>query len=202
MQISIKADVDQAVKYLGRLQRQVPFAASVAMNKTAVEIQKVEQDAMRRELDEPRPSTVKGVRVKRSNKRNLVAAVFVIPAIDAFLRYQVHGGVRPPRSVTEAVPFNIPLNRYGNIPGRRTGKLQKLLNRQDTFTARINGVAGIWQRGKGRNSRGVTLLVAFENRTRYRPRFRFYEHAVRTTRLRWHRNFRRALRQAIRTARI
>lgn len=201
MQISIKADLDQAVKQLGRLQRQVPFAASVAMNKTAVEIQKAEQDAMQRELDQPRPSTVKGVRVKRSNKRNLQAAVFVIPAIDAFLRYQVQGGVRPPRATAEAVPFNIPLNRYGNIPGRRAGKLQKLLNRQDTFSARIKGVAGIWQRGKGRNSRQVTLLVAYEDRTRYRPRFRFYEHANRVARIRWRRNFRRALAKAIRTAR-
>lgn len=201
MQISMKSDIDKAIKQLGALGKQVPFAASVAINQTVKDIQKVEQAAIKRELDKPTPSTVKGIRVSRSSKRKLVGTVFIIPHIDKFLKYQIEGGTRPPRSKAEAVPVSIRLNKYGNIPGRRQGKLAKLLTRPDTFSATIRGVAGIWQRGKGRNRNRVTLLVAYEKETKYSPAFKFYEHAERTTAKRWHRNFNKALSAAIRTAR-
>lgn len=201
MQLKIQSDIDKAIKALGVMKKQVPFAASVAMNQTVVDIEKVEKGAMRRELDNPRPSTVKAVRISRSNKRSLKASVFILPAVDRFMRYQVVGGTRPPRGETEAVPFNIKLNKYGNIAGRRQGKISKLLARPDTFSGTIKGVAGIWQRGKGRNRSAVTLLAAYENSTTYQPVFDFYRHASRTASARWPRNFNRAIRSAIRTAR-
>jgi hypothetical protein len=202
MQFRIQSDIDKATKALGRMKKQIPFAASVAMNKTVVDIQKVEKAAIVRELDRPRPGTIKAIRVSRSNKRRLSASVFILPAVDRFIRYQVEGGTRPPRGKAEAVPVDIRLNKYGNIAGRRSGKLSKLLARPDTFSATIKGVAGIWQRAKGRGRRtGLTLLAAFESQTTYRPRFKFYEHAERTAARRWPRNFNRAISQAIRTAR-
>jgi len=200
MQLSIQSDIKKATRLLGAMKKQVPFAASIAMNKTAASIQKVEKAAMKRELDQPRPATVKGIRVSRSNKRNLRAAVFVLPAIDKFLRYQVQGGTRSPRGKAEAVPVQLRLNRYGNIPGRRQGKLAKLLNRPDTFSGTVKGVAGIYQRvGKGK--RFLKLLVAYENRVTYKRRFNFYDHAERTARRTWSRNFNQAIKSAIRTAR-
>ena len=51
MQISMKSDIDKAIKQLGALGKQVPFAASVAINQTVKDIQKVEQAAIKRELD-------------------------------------------------------------------------------------------------------------------------------------------------------
>ncbi len=201
MQVSIKSDIKKAARLLGGMGKQIPFAASVAMNKTAGDIQKVERAAMVRELDKPRAATVKGVRVMRSSKRNLVASVFVIKHIDKFLRYQVEGGIRRPRGRAEAVPVRIRLNKYGNIPGRRQGKLAKLLARPDTFSGSVKGVAGIYQRGKGSNRRRIKLLVAYERSVTYRPRFRFYQHAVRTARRRWGYNFSKAIKQAIRSAR-
>ncbi|WP_299076443.1 hypothetical protein [uncultured Paraglaciecola sp.] len=201
MQLSVTGDIKKATRLLGAMKKQIPFAASVAMNDTATDIQKVEKSAMHRELDNPRPATVKGIRVSRSNKRSLSASVFILPAINQFIRYQVVGGVRPPRSRTEAVPFNMRLNKYGNIPGRRQGKLAKILAKPDTFSGTIKGVAGIWQRGKGRNRTSLTLLVAYENKTTYRPAFHFYRHAERTAASRWPRNFSRAIKHAIRTAR-
>ena len=200
MQLNIQADIKAAEKALGSLKKQVPFAASLAMNKTAEQIRKVEQAAARTELENPTATTVRGIRYFRSNKRRLEAGVFVIPAIDKFLRYQEHGGTRAPRGRTEAVPVDIKLNRYGNIPGRRQGKLKKLANRPDTFSGVIGGVAGLWQR-VGPRKRRLKLLVAYEPRTQYKPRWHFYQHAQRTTNRRWARNFERAIRLALATAR-
>ena len=200
MQLSIQSDIDKAIKHLGVMKKQVPFAASVAMNETVTKIQQVEQAAMSRELDRPRPATIKGIRVARSNKRNLRAAVFVIPAIDRFIRYQVVGGTRLPENKAVSVPVQIRLNKYGNISGRRQGKLAKLLARPDTFSGTIKGVSGIYQR-VGRGKRFLKLLVAYEDSVTYRPRFHFYDHADRTARRVWARTFNRAIRRAIRTAR-
>ena len=198
MQLNIKGDIKAAEKALGTLKKQVPFAASVAINNTTRDVQKVEHAAAKRELDEPRTSTIKGIRYQASNKRNLTGAVFVVSHVDKFLRYQIHGGIRRPRASAEALPVNVRLNRYGNIIGRRQGKLRKLEARQDTYRAVIGGVYGLWQRTK---KQGIRLLVAYEQRITYRPRFRFYEHAERTVNRRWRRHFETAIQYAIRTAR-
>lgn len=200
MLISVKSDVDKAVRLLGVMGKQIPFAASLAMNDTITQVQKVEKAAAKRELDNPRPNTIKGIRISRSNKRNLRAAVFVIPAVDSFLRYQVQGGTRSPRGRAEAVPVSIKLNRYGNISGRRGGKLAKLLKRPDTFSGVVKGVAGIWQRGNGRNKATLKLLVAYEERVIYKPRYRFYYHAERTVDRVWSRNFIRSIKKSLVTA--
>ncbi len=201
-EFSVKSDIDKTIKAVGSFYaKQVPYAASVGINNTLKDVQKLEQAAIKRDLDNPTPSTVKGIRISRSNKRNLVGSVFIIPNIDKFLKYNIEGGTRPPRSRAEAVPVDIKLNRYGNIPARRQGKLAKLLSRPDTFSATIKGVAGIWQRGKGRNRNRVTLLVAYESQTRYEKGFDFYRYAEKTAAKRWPRNFSRALTQAIRSAR-
>lgn len=202
MQMTIKSDIDKAIKQVGKFYaQQVPFAASVALNNTANDIRKVEQGAMHRDLDRPTKTTVGGVRVSRSSKRKLEAVVFIIPHINKFIRHQIHGGSRAPRGKVEAVPVRIRLNQYGNIPGRRKHKLAKLISKPDTFSGTIKGVSGIWKRGKGRNRHRVTLLVAYEPRVQYHPRFDFYGHAERTAGRRWNRNMNRALQNAIRTAR-
>ena len=73
-------------------------------------------------------------------------------------------------------------NLIGTIGAQ--GRIKRLLNRKDTFQGKINGIAGVWQRPKRRRrSRGgsgtigpsgLKLLVAYESRTYYQPRFDFY----------------------------
>jgi len=200
--MNIKSNIDQVTRDVGRFYaKQVPFAASVALNETAREVRKVEQAAAKRELDDPTPSTLKGIRVQRSTKRNLEASVFIIKPVDKYMRYQIHGGTDRPERKFEAIPVNVRLNRYGNIPGRRKGKIKKLLARKDTFAGEINGVRGVWQRGRAGSRSRLKLLLAFEARMQYRPRFDFYGHANRTASRRWPRKFSMALSAAIRSAR-
>lgn len=200
MQINVKADLRKAERFLLVMEkRQIPFATSLALNRTAEAIQRLEKRKIVQDLDRPTPQVVKSIRVQRSHKRRLTAAVFILPAISRFLRYQIHGGTRPPRGHTEAVPVKLGLNKYGNIAGRRQGKLKKLLAKPDTFSGTINGVSGIWQRGRGRmRNKRVKLLVAYETVTRYRPRFPFYRYAEDAARRAWPRQFVRAFRRAIR----
>ena len=63
MQISVKSDVDKALKSMRGLQRkQMPFAAALGLSMTAKKVMQVEQRMMVRQLDLPTPFTVKGIR--------------------------------------------------------------------------------------------------------------------------------------------
>ena len=197
--LNIKSDIKKATRFLTKMQKkQIPFATSLALNASAVSIQKVEKQKIVRDLDNPTPATVKSIRVSRSTKRNLNASVFVLPWAAKYLRYQIEGGTRAPRGRTEAVPVAIRLNKYGNIIGRRQGKLKKLIGRGDTFSATINGVSGIWQRARGkRRNKDIKLLVAYEQRVTYRARFPFYQYASNTLNRVWRGQFNRAMRRAL-----
>lgn len=202
MKINIKGDVKKAQRFLIGQQKQIPFATSVAINKTAQSIQRVEKRKIRADLDRPTPQVVNSIRIKRSSKRDLTGAVFVLPAIARFLRWQIEGGFRAPRGFAEAVPVEQRLNKYGNIAGRRQGKIGKILAKPDVFSATINGVAGIWQRGRGRQrNKKVKLLIAYENRVRYIPRFPFYRYAEAMANRVWRKHFRSAISRALRSAR-
>jgi len=200
IQFNVKSDFSKAIKQLDAFAKQVPFAASVALNKTAKDIQKVEKAAIKRELNNPTASTVKGIRVQYSSKRKLTASVFIVSHVNKFLIYQIEGGKRTPTNKSEAVPFkNLKLNKYGNIAGRHRGKIAKLIARKDTFVGKVKGVDGVWKRSK--RGGGLKLLIAFEKSVQYSKRFKFYQHATRTASKRWGINFSRAISQAIRTAR-
>lgn len=74
--ISVKHDFD---KLVGRLadtaKRQVPYAASVALNAVAEKVKAAEEHEMRDVLDRPTPYTMSSVYLKRATKQALVAEV-------------------------------------------------------------------------------------------------------------------------------
>jgi len=198
MQISVKSDVDKALKSMRGLQRkQMPFAAALGLSMTAKKVAKVEQRMMVRELDRPTPFTIKGVRWQGANKADfktgrLHSRVYLMPTQAEYLRYQIEGGTRTPKGTAIAVPTsNVKLNRYGNLAGGK-GRTKRLLAKKNTFQGTIGGVAGVWQRPRrGKRSRGgsgtigqsgLKLLVAYESSTQYQPRFDFYGIAQRSVR--------------------
>jgi hypothetical protein len=198
--IVIKDDIKAATQFLTKMQRQqIPFATTLALNATAMGIQKIEKSKIARDLDRPTKQVVNSIRVRRSTKRNLNASVFLLPWAHRFLKYQIHGGARGPRGIVEAVPVSMRLNKYGNIAGRRQGRLGKLINQADKFSATINGVAGIWQRGRGKQrNKKLKLLIAYERTINYSAKFPFYQYAARTVARTWRAQFRRALGGALR----
>jgi len=201
--VSIKGDFKKAGRYLDKMhRRQIPFATSLAINRTANRIKAFEKRRIKVDIEFPTSPVVNSIRVKPSTKRNLVGKVFIIPAIASFMRYAIEGGTRGPRGSVEFIPVNLRLNRQGNIPGRRTGKVGKLIDKPNTFVATINGTTGLWQRGRGRRRNKELKLIGFYgNRTRYSKRFPFYRYAQRTTNSHWKREFNKAIARALKTAR-
>ena len=161
MQISVKSDVDKALKGMSWLhKKQMPFAAALGLSMTAKKVAKVEQRMMVRELDRPTPFTIKGVRWQGASKNDfktgrLRSRVYLMPTQAEYLRYQIEGGTRTPKGTAIAVPTsNVKLNRYGNLAGGQ-GRIKRLLAKKNVFRGTIGGVAGIWQRPKrGKRSRG------------------------------------------------
>jgi len=216
MQISVKSDVDKALKSMRGLQRkQMPFAAALGLTMTAKKVAKVEQRMMVRQLDRPTPFTIKGVRWERADKKDfatgrLHSRVYLMPTQAEYLRFQIEGGTRTPRGTAIAVPTsNVKLNRYGNLAGGQ-GRIKRLLAKKNTFQGTIGGVAGVWQRPKrGKRSRGgsgtigqsgLKLLVAYESSAQYRPRFDFYGIAERSVRSNVGKEMDKAIARALRSA--
>ena len=81
--------------------RQIPFAASKALNQTAVELEKLNRMQMKRRFDKPVRYTLNAFRVDYSNKRKLVAGVRRKdkPAGKHYFEVEAKGGTRPYKAI-------------------------------------------------------------------------------------------------------
>jgi len=196
---SVKSDVREVTRYLSALQkRQLPFVTASALTKTAQDVQVAETKQIDKSIDRPTRFTHNAIGIKGAKKTNLTALVFVKDVQEEYLHWSIFGGTRLSKGKGTGVPTrNKKLNRYGNIPGRRTG----LVKGSKQFIATIRGVSGVWERTGGKRNPGIRLLVAFEKVTRYRRRFPFFEVAQRTASSKFVGNFNQAMARAIATAR-
>jgi len=176
--------------------KQVPFALSIALNNTA-NLAKVEaQKQMPNYLDSPTRFTINSVAVVRSNKSNLVAKVLIKDIQAKYLEVNVHGGVVNKRI---ARPVNIGLNKFGNIAGLKDGKkIKALIAKGDAFIRTINGVNGLWLRGK--KGAGLKLLVRFEKSQQYDKKYPFKDIVIKEANKNIVREFSKAMTDAMATA--
>lgn len=145
LQVNGIADVK---RLLSTVNRQVAFAASKALNKTAEAVQKHE---VTRELPDHlklrgqwwKPRTKYGVNIKFARKNNLVA---VVGSQADWLRLVDTGGTKTPPKTALAIPTkNIPHEK----PLRVADKPGPLLHRKTSKAFKIvakSGVKGIWIR--------------------------------------------------------
>lgn len=151
--INVRADIEQLKRKLSSLQRDhVPFAASVAINNTAIAVQGAISDEARTTLTAKPFTTGRGaLYVRRSNKRNLIAEVGYKDIQARYMQYQVVGGRRSHKAFEGAlrglgalpagyvtVPGKgIRLDGYGNIPRRILSEIiGQLRTRKGTFQKR------------------------------------------------------------------
>ncbi len=71
---------------------------------------------------------------------------------------------------------------------------------QQFYHMTIGGVEGIWMRHRSALGRAIVPMFIFVRKANYSKRFRFYEVAQRAANAYWPREFRKALRKAIATA--
>lgn len=102
MQVTIRTDIRPLLRAFDQLRRdQIPFATSVALNKTANDARAALAEAMTTGFVNPTPWALKAVRVKYSTKRDLRALVSIDDASvrggnpAAVLGHHVLTGARP-----------------------------------------------------------------------------------------------------------
>ena len=195
--VSVKTNVDAVIRNLERkVQSQVAYATARALTQTAKDVQAELNTSINQVFDRPIPFTQKAVGIVYANKATLTSRVFLKDIQAGYLGLEVTGGVRTPKRRALVLPGRaLPLNAYGNMP---RGKIRALLARGDTFSGKVGGTAGIWQRMK---KGGMKLLVLYEPKATYRKRFPFYEVALRTIDRRITGNMEAALQQALATMR-
>lgn len=195
MDAQLRRDIDRVIKGLNAIQKkQVPFAISVALNKVATDAQRRAQRRARTDLDRPTPFTLRGIRVERSSKTNLTAAVYIQEIQSDYLRFQISGGQRKPKRRAVVIPVSLRRNKYGNIP---RGKIKALLNRDDVFVVRDSSKAGIYQRSK---TGKLKMLIAFAKGATYERRWPFDEIVINEAKTRIVPATRQALQMALATA--
>lgn len=100
--IRIKVDVkglDMALARLAGMHKQVRFAAAVGLTRTAKAVMDEQQKILPRELDRPKPGTVRGMRFVKATPANLEATVMFrrrgegVPAAE-FIGHNISGGRR------------------------------------------------------------------------------------------------------------
>ena len=170
MNISIESNARAVQKKLSLFQKKhLGRATNDAINKTLFGLRKEMIKQTDKKLDRPTPTTKKGFVVFQSKVNKLSGKLFIKDFVAKYLRYQIDGGVRS-GTPDVAVPFtkNVKLNKFGNVPARRSG----LIKKNTQFVGNINGVEGIYQRmTKGK----VKLLHGFEKTVMYTPRFPFFK---------------------------
>lgn len=195
MSDTFNADMRKLTKKLSDLEKkQIPFASSLALNKLAVLGQRAAVRGLAVHIDKPTPFTKRGIRVRRSNKSNLVSAVFVQDIQAEYLRFAVFGGNRKPKGRALIIPVQQRLNQYGNLP---KNKIKNLMARDDTFALVNSPRAGIYQRLK--NGR-LKLLVSFKGGADYRSIYPFKQIVVKEVQKYVESAFRSSLQRALSSA--
>jgi len=167
--MEIESNAHDVARWMLKVEKQIPYAASVTLNKTVWELRKLETHEMKRAFRSPTPYALRAVRFKNSNKRNLTAQLYVNDTPTkaggntqaSFLKRQVVGGGRRGKRIegsfskAKGAPdlkntFGIPgkgvkKNAFGNV----TGALQKAMAAgvKNRGTARQNDKYFIAKRG-------------------------------------------------------
>ncbi|TCS37473.1 hypothetical protein EDC30_104277 [Paucimonas lemoignei] len=199
MSMSVKSNVDAVRKNLTDIaKKQLPFAVAKGLTATAKDTQGVLTEALPRQLDRPTPFTMRAFAITPATKSKLYAKVFVKPDQWKYLTYQFEGGDRKPTGRALVLPKNVKLNQFGNMQRRA---IKQLLAKKNVFSGVVDGVPGIYLRKQFASGTGVQLLVGYADQVRYRKRYPFQAIAQRSVSKAFDRNFKRALDEALASAR-
>ena len=114
--INVSVNVDEAVKRLGFVRKQIPFITSLSLNRTGQKVKAKEEHEIRDVFDRPTPFIQNSIFLKPSNKTNLTALVGIkdfasksVPATK-ILEAEIKGGSRRLKR------YEIALRRVGALP--------------------------------------------------------------------------------------
>lgn len=231
MQIRVDHNIDDVVRRLDVQQKQVRYATAVALTRTAATIKDALPAELDRVFDRPTSFTKRGIYLKAARRDALTAEVGFMAKQASYLRLQVEGGVRQPTERGIRLPGNIQLNAFGNIPRGLTDKLKAAAKDGTLGTAvakrlgvsakdRRKGAApislfygkpaggrwgkapvGIYRRIPGKPGKLVPVIVFEDTPAKYQKRLDLEAFARPIVAREFERQFDRALRDALATAR-
>lgn len=171
MRVSVKSNIKEFSRDLKRFKDiDVPKITYITLNETAKRTKQLEQTAMKKYLDRPKPQTLNALFIKYARKTKPVVTLLFREWADEFMRFAVFGGIRKVNNTGIPIKANKRLNQFGNIPGRRSG----LVKGKNEFIATIKGHTGVWKRtGKGKNAK-LKLLINFYSNPKYEKIFPFH----------------------------
>lgn len=113
--VTVKLDgIEQAISRLTNIeQRQVPFAMSLALNRTAEEIQTAQRGELRSNFTIRRPWVEQGVKIARQNrstKEKLSVSIEIDPSRSFLTKFEA-GGTKTPRGRSITVPHGAKRNK-------------------------------------------------------------------------------------------
>lgn len=179
----------QVDKSFASIDKQIQFATSMALNKTATQIKTSLDIQLKRDIDRPTKFTQNAFKIKWSSKRNLESSVEIKPIQAKYLKYAIRGGTR--KDETVVIPRKSQQNKFGNLARNKL----KRLKAQDKSFIQDNI---IFQKLK-KSVRPVAYLPQGQTAT-YKKRFDFYGRAKSTAKGRLNKNMSRAMKNAIATA--
>ena len=173
--------------------KQIPFATANAINTTLFQLRKEMGKQTVKKLDRPTGFTQRGFMVEKASKKKLIGFLFIKDAVAEYLKYQIEGGVRTSGKKFAIPTSDYPLNKFGNIPGKKSGLVKK--KNQKILT--INNMTGVYETHKDRT---LKLLIAFKNKAVYAAKFPFYKIGKSFVDSKFNKNFESALERALKTA--
>jgi hypothetical protein len=191
----IATNIAQVMANVKKIERQIPFAQSKAINDTAFKVrQQIVRHTYPDAFEVKNPRFISAVlRVEKSTKTKLEARVFDRLGRD-YLQRQAIGGTKLPRGNSIAVPGVQNTARTAGGAIRKSDRPRNVLTRKDTFKTD----KGIFQR---RGKQPIKMLYLLTPDANIPKRFPFYEDARRIVNDHFNANYRKALQQAMRTAR-
>lgn len=184
--------VDDVLKHLGKVQKQITFATAKALTRTAKRIQEAEQREIEKCFDRPVAFTKRSIGITPATTTTLIAKVFVKDLQAKYLLPQIMGGRRAVKkfeSRFDGAGYWVPgpgikLNNAGNIPlneikriaaqlqlaGQKSGHFQRVfIGRPAKQPAKP---FAIWAEAK--KGKLVPLLIRLDHAPAYSRRFDFY----------------------------
>lgn len=172
--------------------KQVPFAASLALNRTATGARDVVRGNLPKRFRLRNQWTQRGIQAKPSTKRNLMALL----TAPGYMQIQETGGLKHPNvSRLLAAPTD---ELQGNRVIRKSMRPRAVMSQGKGFVLPTgSGRAGVFQRKR----KQIRMLYALTPDQHYDERFHFEDDVREHVGLHFSANFRDALAQALGSAR-
>ncbi len=220
MKITISNNTKLFGKKLSTLhKKQMPFATSVAINKTADKAAKAARILAKQTFDRPKPFLLNGIYARQgrfkfkgqlSSKRRLFAVIAPGATrslsfgkagrrVNQVLLKEAEGGILRPSGRMLPVPTqHMRRSKYG---GLTRNAVSNLLSKANVFQLgpRDGVKPGIYQRDRSGN---LKMMIAWEKTVTYRPIYRFYSVVGNTVKSHMGREYQKAMKHAIATARL